>query len=199
MKIIPLSSQKKAIKNSFEVLKKGGVIIYPTDTLYGIGADGTNKKAILKIKKIKKRKNQFFSVILPSINAIEEYAFLDKKTKKILKKLLPGPYTFIFKSKRNFYFSKQNTIGVRIPDNKFCLALSKLFKKPIISTSANLSGAKNNYSLNTIEPEIKQQVDLIIDGKTKYKLPSTIYSFVENKILREGAGLKKLKKILKLK
>jgi len=201
--IIKIPPYKKAIKKAIQILKKGGNIIYPTDTVYGIGADATNKNAVLKISKIKKRKKQTYSVIFHSIKEIKKYAFVNKKQERIIKKLVPGPYTFLLGAKKRLAVVRKNIIGIRIPNNKFCVMLAKQFTKPIVSTSANLSGKKEKSNIKKIEQEIKNKVDLIIDGGScKYKKASTIIDLTDAsniKIIREGAGLKKLKSILEEK
>jgi len=149
----------------------GKIFIYPTDTLYGIGCNALNKKAVEKIREIKKRDNKPFSVIAPSFNWIKENCIVDVD----LKKYLPGPYTLILKKKNPPFLnwvSCKETLGIRIPNNNFCFELQKL-GIPIITTSCNFSGEKPSISLEEIPEEIKSKVDMIIKGKVSGK-PSTL-------------------------
>ena len=199
-KVIKIPPYKEALEECVKILKNGGHIIYPTDTIYGIGADANNKNAVLKINKIKKRKKQTYSVIIASVKDIEKYAVLKREQRQIIKKLVPGPYTFLLKAKKKLVVVRKNIIGIRIPANKFCLQLAKIFDGPIVSTSANISGKKENYNVKSIEKDIKNKIDLIVDqGNCRYKKSSTIIDLTDIsniKIIREGAGLKKLKYVL---
>jgi L-threonylcarbamoyladenylate synthase len=158
-------------------IKEGKIFIYPTDTIYGMGCDATNKKAVDKIREIKQRDNKPFSIIAPSIDWIKENCFIDKGLN--IKKYLPGPYTIILKKKhRSFlsWVSDTNYLGVRIPDNGFCKKIQKT-KIPFITTSVNLSGESFAKSINEIKQEIKNKVDFIIKSENKSKLsgiPSTL-------------------------
>ncbi|MEM4360700.1 MAG: L-threonylcarbamoyladenylate synthase [Candidatus Anstonellaceae archaeon] len=195
VKKIIIPPYKEAIKEASKILKKGGIIIYPTDTLYGLGGDGTNSKTIKKIMKIKRRKKDAFSVIVAK-SKIKKYCKIEKQYYKKLDKLLPGPYTFLLEAKKKIAATKNKTIGIRVPKNKFCLRLAEKFGKPIISTSANISGKSPKFRVEDIEKEIKDKVDLIIDGgPTKYKIGSTIVDLINKKIIRVGAGYKKIKEI----
>lgn len=195
MEILNTKKLKEAVLKTSLVLEKGGVIVYPTDTLYGIGADATNENAIDRIIKIKKRKDDKFSAIIEK-SKIKEYAIIPKKYFERINNLLPGPYTFLLKAKKKLPIVKDSIIGVRVPKNRFCTLLAKTFKKPIISTSANISGKNPHYMFDSIPNEIKKKVDLLIDGgKCKYQKGSTIIDLVNKKILRIGAGYKKAKRL----
>ncbi|MCX8163025.1 MAG: L-threonylcarbamoyladenylate synthase [Candidatus Micrarchaeota archaeon] len=196
VKIIKIPPYKEAVKQAAAVLKKGGLLIYPTDTLYGIGGDGTNKKVIKKILKVKKRKVDTFSAVV-KLEELDKYAKVEKYKNKI-RLIFPGPFTILAKAKRRIAIVKKNVIGLRVPKNRFCTLLAKAFNRPIISTSANISGQKSNYKVEDIEEEIKQKVDLIIDaGECRHKKGSTIIDLVNKKFVRIGAGYKKAKKIFK--
>jgi len=143
----------------------GGIFIYPTDTLYGIGCDASNQQAVEKIREIKGRDSKPFSVIAPSFDWIEEHLIIDNDLD--LKKYLPGAYTIILKKKDTKFLSwvsPTDSLGVRIPNNNFCFQLQKL-NIPIITTSVNFSGQASSLSLEEIPKEIKDKVDFIIESK----------------------------------
>jgi len=154
-------------------IKQGKIFIYPTDTIYGLGCDATNKKAVGKIKKIKQRdKNKPLSIIAPSKKWIKDNLIVDTN----LAKYLPGPYTIILKKKNPKFFShvaKGDSLGIRIPKNK----LTKIIQKaevPFITTSVNLSGEPFAKSVEEIPKKILERVDIIIKGKTLTGKPSTL-------------------------
>ena len=167
-------------------VQEGIVFIHPTDTIYGLGCDATNEKAVAKIRKLKKRKSDPFSVIAPSKKWIEENCQLNEEAKKWIEKL-PGPYTFILKLKnKNCIASNVNpgvdTVGVRIP-NHWVKDIIKLLGIPIVTTSANQTGKEFMTSLDNLDPEIKKGLDFAVyEGEKKGK-PSTIVHL-------EGAGVK---------
>jgi len=138
--INPENPQERLITNVVEILKKGGVIAYPTDTYYGIGCDIMNKKAIEKIYQLKQRnKIKPFSFICSGLKNISHYAKVSNYAYKTMKRLLPGPYTFILGGSKlvpKIMLTKRKTAGIRVPDNSICLALIEALGNPIISTSA---------------------------------------------------------------
>jgi len=175
-----------------EVLKEGKIIIYPTETVYGLGGDATKEEVVKRIFKIKKRGRKPISVAFSSLKMVEEYVEVDEVARKIAEEFLPGPLTLILPKK--FEFPSQLTcglpkVGVRIPDHDFILEVIEKFGKPITSTSANISGEKNPMTVEEAIVQIGREVDLILDGgKCKYGIPSTIVEIEEGKvrILREG-------------
>lgn len=155
---------------------KKSIFIYPTDTLYGLGCDATNKELVAKIREIKKNPDQPFSIIIPNKNMIYEYCETNEKTKEYVEKL-PGPYTLILKVKKKFFVDnvnpKNNTIGIRIPNHWFYNYMKKM-KVPVITTSANVTGGDFMTSIEDLDSEIKKRVDYIVyDGELKGR-PSTI-------------------------
>ncbi|MDP3026973.1 MAG: L-threonylcarbamoyladenylate synthase [Nanoarchaeota archaeon] len=161
-----------------ENLKKqifaGKIFIYPTDTIYGIGCDATNKEAVNKIREIKQRDSKPFSIIAPSINWIKESCIIDKGLE--INKYLPGPYTIILKKKNPAFLSwvsDTDSLGVRIPDNDFCKKIQKS-GVPFITTSVNLSGEPFAINMGNIKEEIKNKVDFIIDEGELNGKPSTL-------------------------
>ena len=178
----------KDIDTAVKILKNGGVIIYPTDTFYGIGCDIMNKKAIEKVYQIKQRdKKQPFSFICPNLKDISKYAKVSNVAYRNMKRLLPGPYTFILLGSKmvpKIMLTKRKTIGIRVPDNKICLAIVRALGCPIISTSA---GFDNPHD---IEKNYGPHLDLVIDGGVLYPDPSTVISLMDDvpEIIRKGKG-----------
>jgi len=155
-------------KNLIKNIREGKIFIYPTDTIYGIGCNAINKKAVAKIREIKKRDNKPFSIIAPSINWIKDNCIVDVE----LEKYFPGPYTIILKKKNKdflFWVSSSDTLGIRIPDSDFTRQIQK-FNIPFITTSVNLSGEPFAKSINEIKQEIKNKVDIIIKAEDESKL-----------------------------
>ncbi|MCX6742003.1 MAG: L-threonylcarbamoyladenylate synthase [Candidatus Pacearchaeota archaeon] len=178
--------QKTISKNDFlkenyiEQVKQGAVFIYPTDTVYGIGCDATNKKAVARIRNIKGRLNKPFSVIAPSKTWISKNCFIDKKDKTFLEKL-PGKYTLILKLRDKGAIAKNvifgETLGVRIPKHWFAKIVKKS-RVPIITTSVNLSGEKFMTSLEDLNKSILKKIDFIIYEGKKDKKPSKIIKLI---------------------
>ncbi len=181
------------INHALKDLEKGKMIIYETDTLYGLGADATNTDAINKINELKKRKTPL-SVMLKSINDIEKYAKINKHIFKIIQNILPGPFTILLDSKESEISKavQQDSIkiGIRVPNNNFCLSLLNKFNKPIITTSVNTHGQKALNNIDEIE-NIFTNIN-IYDGCVNQKSKgSTIVDFTyeEVKIIRQGDGI----------
>ena len=197
LKIFPENPNQKALKKVIEVLKKGGLIIYPTDTVYGLGCDITNVKALEKIAKIKgvKLERSNFSFICHDLSNLSDYVTqIDTQTFKLLKRTLPGPYTFILPGASTLPhpFKKKKTVGIRIPDNNIALEIVKMLGNPIVSTSIHDDDELFEY---TTDPELiyekwNSKVDLVIDGGYGDNQPSTIVEVKgsEISILRQGKG-----------
>ena len=178
------------------LINKGEIIVYPTDTLYGFGVDATNCKAINQLNKLKKRK-QPYSIIVNSINMLKEYANISIEQERKIKKYFPGSYTFIFKKKTNNLSNlitlDLDTVGIRIPDHNFCLDLINLIKKPIVTTSVNIHGEKTLNNTSDISLKFPS-ISIFKDDKINKKSNgSTIVTFTEKneKILRQGDGIYK--------
>ncbi len=197
IKIYPENPNPTEIKKVVDVLKKGGLIIYPTDTVYGLGCDITNTKALEKIARIKgvKLAKANFSFICADLSNLSEYVKqIDTATFKILKRALPGPYTFILPGNNNLPkdFKKKKTVGIRVPDNSIANALVKALGNPIVSTSIRDEDELLEY---TTDPELIYEkwnslVDIVIDGGYGDNMASTIIdlSSGEPEIIREGKG-----------
>ncbi len=183
-----LKEGEKALWAAVEVVLRGGVILYPTDTVYGLGGDATNEEVVKRIHTIKRSsEDKPLSIILPDLSFVDEWCETGVFEDIVMKKYLPGPYTFIVKKRRNIFLpaSPYDTIGVRIPDHSFCLLLALKAGRPIISTSANFSGFPPPSSFEEVDKRLVEQVDLAVDGgPTKYRAPSTIVDLVHKKIIR---------------
>ena len=184
MRIINKEEFELEQKQFFEMILEGAVYIHPTDTIYGLGTNATNKVAVQKIRELKKREDMPFSVIAPSKNWIKENCELDYKAEQWIEKL-PGPYTLILKLKNNNAIAdnvapKLKTIGVRIPDHWFSM-IANVLNIPLVTTSANVVGDEFMTSLDNLNIDIKSNVDFIIyDGERKGR-PSTLINLSEKK------------------
>lgn len=197
LKIYEKNPNEGAIKKVVEVLKNGGLVIYPTDTVYGLGCDITNTKALERISKIKgvKLEKANFSFICSDLSHISDYIKqIDTATFKILKRTLPGPYTFILPGNNNLpkEFKKKTTVGIRVPDNAIALEIVRQLGNPIVSTSIHDEDVVLEYST---DPELifekwQNLVDVVIDGGYGDNIGSTIIdlSGIEPTVIREGKG-----------
>jgi tRNA threonylcarbamoyl adenosine modification protein (Sua5/YciO/YrdC/YwlC family) len=180
--------QQRHINRVSQVLDQGGLIAYPTDTFYGIGCDLFNKRGIQLIYRLKNRPlNQPFSFVCDSLKEISRYALVSNYAYKTMKRLLPGPYTFILEGTRlvpRIMLTKRKTVGIRVPDNKISLGIVRTFGRPIISTSA---GFDDPYS---IMEAYGSYLDIIIDGGMLNQSPSSVVSLINDKpeIIRKGKG-----------
>ncbi len=173
-KINPKNPDPVSISRTVEVLKEGGVIVYPTDTLYGLGVDMTNKKAVNKLLHLKRRNiNSPISLMVDSINGMENVVgTISPKKQALLKNILPGKFTILLQNKNEEIGDKkhpwnhlnQNKIGFRIPDHAVCRELSIQLKKPISSTSANISGQESVLSIPEVISHFGNKLDLILDA-----------------------------------
>lgn len=197
IKIYEDKPSEAAIAKVVKVLKEGGLVIYPTDTVYGLGCDITNTKALERIAKIKgiKLEKANFSFVCSDLSNISDYVRqIDTSTFKLLKRALPGAYTFILPGNNNLpkEFKKKTTVGIRVPDNAIALEIVKQLGNPIVSTSIYDEDDVIEY---TTDPELifekwQNLVDVVIDGGYGDNQPSTIIdlSGSEPVILREGKG-----------
>lgn len=196
LQIHPKDPQERLIKQVVETLKNGGIIVYPTDTIYGLGCDIYNTKAIeqiCRIKQIDPQKAQL-SFICSNLSHLSDYARqISNSTYRILKEHLPGPYTFILQSSKQvpkILQSKKNTIGLRIPDNKIAMALVQELDRPILSTSLPGDFVEDYTDPEIIYEKYKNLVDIVIDGGAGSSVPSTIINCVGDayELIRQGAG-----------
>jgi tRNA threonylcarbamoyl adenosine modification protein (Sua5/YciO/YrdC/YwlC family) len=197
IKIYPDKPSEAAIAKVVKVLKDGGLVIYPTDTVYGLGCDITNSRALEKIAKIKgvKLEKANFSFICHDLSNLSDYVKqIDTSTFKLLKRALPGPYTFILPGNNNLpkEFKKKTTVGIRVPDNSIALEIVRQLGNPIVSTSIRDEDEVIEY---TTDPELifekwQNLVDLVIDGGYGDNIGSTIIDLSGDEpiVVREGKG-----------
>ncbi|QTD38282.1 threonylcarbamoyl-AMP synthase [Polaribacter batillariae] len=197
IKIYKENPNPKEIAKVVKILRSGGLVIYPTDTVYGLGCDITNTKALEKIAQIKgvKLDKANFSFICNDLSHLSDYIKqIDSPTFKILKRALPGPYTFILPGSNNLpkVFKKKKTVGIRIPDNNIVKCLVEALENPIVSTSIRDDDDVLEY---TTDPELifekwNKLVDVVIDGGYGDNHASTVIDLTssEPEVIREGKG-----------
>jgi len=197
LRIYEENPNSREIEKVVNVLKKGGLIIYPTDTVYGLGCDITNIKALDRVAKIKgvKLEKSNFSFVCSDLSNLSDYVKqIDTSVFKILKRALPGPYTFVLPGARTLPipFKQKKTVGIRIPDNNIALEIVKQLGNPIISTSIYDEDEIIEY---TTDPELILEkwdhlVDIVINGGYGGNTPSTIIDLSESEpiVVREGKG-----------
>jgi len=193
--INPDNPQPRLISQAVEALRRGAVICYPTDTMYGIGCDIYNQKAVKRVYQIKKRpKQKPFSFMCSSLKDVSKYCFISNLAYRLIKKSIPGGYTFILPTMKivpKIMTSKQKTVGIRVPNHAICLDLIQELGNPILTTSATLG--EDNTPLSEayeVKEKLGKQVDVIIDGGPVYPSPSSVVSLIsdEPEIIREGKG-----------
>ncbi|RYD94170.1 MAG: threonylcarbamoyl-AMP synthase [Sphingobacteriaceae bacterium] len=198
IKIYPENPNEKTIEQVVQVLRKGGIIIYPTDTVYGLGCDITNHKAIERICRIRniKPEKANFSFICYDLSHISDYIKpIDNTTFRVLKKALPGPFTFIFNASGlvpKLVSSNKKTVGIRVPDNSIAREIVRVLGNPIVSTSIKDEDEIIEYSTDPelIHEKYEDLVDLVIDGGYGGNLASTVVDCTsgEFEVIREGKG-----------
>jgi len=192
--INPQNPQPRLIRKAVEILKAGGIVVYPTDTYYGIGCDLMNPKAIERIYQLKRReKSKPFSFICSDLTNISHYAKVSNYAYRTMKRLLPGPYTFILEGSKlvpKIMLTKRRTAGIRVPDNAICLALVRELGHPIITTSAATAEGESFHDASLIHDHYGKQVDAVIDGSPVSGEPSSVVSLIDDtpQIIRRGAG-----------
>jgi tRNA threonylcarbamoyl adenosine modification protein (Sua5/YciO/YrdC/YwlC family) len=194
IKINPKNPQPRLIRKVVDVLEEGGVIAYPTDTIYGLGCDLYQKDAIEGVHRLKKHsKNKRLSIICADLKDISNYAHVPDYAYRIMRSLIPGPYTFILEATKlvpKIMLTNQKTVGIRVPANNISLALVRELRHPIITTSV----IKPDESLYSDPEEIEQMfgkaLDLVIDGGTIVAEHSSIIDLTEDypRLLRAGKG-----------
>ncbi|MEX2028227.1 MAG: L-threonylcarbamoyladenylate synthase [Candidatus Curtissbacteria bacterium] len=183
-------SKLQEIKKAAQVLKKGGVVIFPTDTVYGIGCLYDDKDAIRRIYRIKKRPpGQPFPYLVSNIKQVEKLAVVTSLSRKLMDQYWPGGLTIILPSRHPELVSGSKKIGFRMPDNQQVLSLIDRVGVPIIGTSANFHGQPSTASSTELDPKLRQQADFVIEGKSKMGTESTVIDTTVRppKILRLGA------------
>lgn len=192
--INPINPQLRLIRKVVAILRQGGVVAYPTDTVYGIGCDILNKKAIARVYQIKQRhKFQPFSFICSGLTNISYYAKVSNYAYKTMRRLLPGPYTFILEGSRQvpkMMLTKRKTAGIRVPDHAICLALVAELGNPIISTSATKPDGSVMHDPSIIHDFYGSRLDAVIDGGPVAGQPSSVISLIDDipEVVRQGQG-----------
>ncbi len=202
LKIHPATPSPRAIQKVVDLLQDGGLVIYPTDTVYGLGCDIFNTKAVEKVARIKgiRVKDADFSFICHDFSHLSDYTRpIGSSTFKLLSKNLPGPFTFILPASNKvpkLFKSKKKTVGIRIPGHPVILEIVKNFGHPILTTSIHDEDRVLEYTTDPelIHEKFKSQVDVVIDGGYGNNVPSTVVDCTgdEPLILRQGLGELKL-------
>ena len=197
IKLYEENPNEKLVQEIVKVLRNGGIIIYPTDTVYGLGCDINNTRALEKISQLRgvKLEKANFSFVCESLSNVSDYVKqMDTSTFKILKRSLPGPYTFILEGNNNMpsVFKKKKTLGLRVPDNNITRAIVRELGNPIISTSIRDEDEVIEY---TTDPELiyekwENLVDIVVDGGYGGNIPSTVIDLTQGEplLIREGKG-----------
>ena len=190
----PETPQQRYINKAVEVIKNGGVVIYPTDTVYGLGCDIFNKEALDRIFSIKNDgKTKLLSFVCADLKDIAKYAKVSDYAYRSMKHLLPGPYTFVLPAAREVpkkLWSKRKTVGIRVPNHKIALQLAAELGNPIISTSVTSRTGEILTNPEEIHAIFNPFVDLMLSSGVLSNKPSSIVDLSEDEpvILREGAG-----------
>ena len=194
--IHPVNPEPRLIERAVEVLRTGGIVIYPTDTVYGIGCSIENKNAIEKIHLIKhQRQEKPFSFVCSGLTHISEYAVVSNMAFRTMKHLIPGPYTFVLPAAKmkqypRILVSKRRTVGIRVPDSPIALALVRELGHPILSTSVTREDGTILNDPDLIVEHFHNRVELIIDAGPSHSTPSTVLDLTgeQPEIIREGSG-----------
>ncbi len=192
----PANPETRYVRKAVEVLTAGGIIIYPTDTVYGIGCSVENRNAIERIYLVKKMKQgKPFSFVCSDLTHISEYAHVSNPAFKIMKHLIPGPYTFILPSAKmktlpKILVSKRRTVGIRVPDSRITAEIVTALGHPILSTSVSIGEGAMLNDPHEIAENFRNLVDLIIDAGPLSSEPSSILDLTGDSpvVVRKGAG-----------
>ena len=194
LQINPENPQPRLVTRVAEALGQGGIIAYPTDTTYGIGCSIFNKRGIERIYLLKQRERKKpFSFICADLSEIARYARVSNYAYKVMKRFLPGPYTFVLNATSlvpDLLLTRQKTVGIRIPANRICLAVVRELGHPIITTSANRSGEEPIGDPSLVNDEMGAELDLVIDGGILTADVSSVVSLIDDvpAVLRAGIG-----------
>ena len=186
---------EQAAHDAALILSNGGIVLYPTDTLYGLAVDVRNEEALKKLYELKGRdEGKFISAIMANSAVVEQYAVVTPEARTLMERHLPGPLTIVVRTKDTYpaYLAHDGTVGVRIPNDPFCLALAHSFGYPFTTTSANISGMQTQSTVDAILEQFGERahmIDLVVDdGIREGGLPSTVVRVVEGppEVVREG-------------
>ncbi len=191
--IHPDNPQRERIQQAVDILERDGVIVYPTDTIYGIGCSIYSKKGVERIRRIKGREaSKVFSILCADLKDLSRYARnVSNPAYKLMRRMFPGPYTVVLEASREIpriMHGKRKTIGIRVADNRICQDIVSTLGHPIITTSANRSGEEPGVDPYLIDDSIGTLVDMVIDGGTLFSVPSTIVDLSQDPfaVLRAG-------------
>jgi len=190
--MVVLSCAGENIQKIVDVIKRGGVVIFPTETVYALACDATNRSAVKRVFEIKSRdQNKALSVLVSDIDTIERYADVSTELRELMNKFSPGPITYVLGVRSNIDIANSSTLGFRIPNHKIALEILGKCDLPLIGTSVNKSGGIAATSVDKIEDEIAAQVDIILDGgESEIGIGSTVVKINSDnslEILREGS------------
>lgn len=194
LRVNPYNPQERHILRAVDIIRQGGIVAYPTDTFYGIGCDIMNKRAIEKVYAIKQRnKTKPFSFICPDLKDIATYAKVSNVAYRNMKRLLPGPYTFVLPGTKmvpKMMLTKRRTAGIRVPDNQIALMLARELGNPVLSTSATDPEGNVFEDPSLLHDYFDKRVDAVIDGGPVPGAPSSVISLIDDEpeIIRYGAG-----------
>lgn len=197
--INPVTPQERLLRQVVTVLEQGGVIAYPTDTTYGIGCDILCAKAIERIYRLKgKSRKDTLSFVCADLSHLADYAVVSNAGFRLMKTLLPGPYTFVLKATKlppRVLQTSQKTVGIRVPDHPIPLALVRLLGRPIVNTTAKRAGGPPFTHPEDIDKVLGHGIDVIIDGGPIVDQVSTVVAIEgeELTVLREGKGMEALR------
>jgi tRNA threonylcarbamoyl adenosine modification protein (Sua5/YciO/YrdC/YwlC family) len=193
----PEHPQPRRVDRVIDILRDGGLVAYPTDSVYGIGCDIFNKKAVERlhalVREIKDAKHGPLSFICKDLSDIAEYAYISDHAYRTMRRLLPGPYTFVLEATKlvpNVMLNKRKTVGIRVPDSAIPIRLVERLSNPIATTSAALSDGELIPDPWTIENLYGHAIDIVIDGGYLFPEPSTVIDFTTDvpTLIREGKG-----------
>jgi tRNA threonylcarbamoyl adenosine modification protein (Sua5/YciO/YrdC/YwlC family) len=196
IKIHPKNPERRLIDRAVGVLRAGGILLYPTDTVYGMGCSVESKNAIERIYLIKRQRlDKPYSFVCSDLKHISEYAHVSNVAFKVMKHLIPGPYTFILPAAKmrhlpKILVSKRKTVGIRVPKSPITLALVQILGHPILSTSVSLENGELINDPELIVQKFHNQVEMIIDGGVLTSDPSSVIDLTDEtpRIIRAGAG-----------
>jgi tRNA threonylcarbamoyl adenosine modification protein (Sua5/YciO/YrdC/YwlC family) len=193
LQINPNHPEPRKVERAVQILEAGGVIAYPTDTTYGVGCSIFEKKALDRIIQLKGLKaDHLFSFVCADLSDIARYAQIENEAYRTMRRLLPGPYTFVLRATPEvpkLLQSKRKTVGIRVPNNPVTLALARAFRKPIISTSTTVGG-RNLLDADEISLHMGHGLDMVLDAGVMNAPPSSVVdlSGPYPVVIREGAG-----------
>lgn len=194
LKINPDNPQQRLVEKVVAILRQGGIVAYATDTVYGMGCDIMNKKAIGKIYQIKQRdKKKPFSFMCSDLKNISHYAKVSNYAYKTMRRLLPGPYTFVLEGSREvpkMMLTPRKTAGIRVPNHALCLALVSALGNPILTTSATLPDGSVFDDASLIHDHFGPRLDAVIDSGVVPGQPSSVIALIDDvpEVIRRGAG-----------